>query len=197
MLRRIAILAVAAVSLLAITAGIAAGQGGEGRAAKAVLHDANGVKVGVVRFTESRGGVRVRVEVTGAGGRVPRVPRPRRRRVHRRPSPRRWGTSTRAGWATPGMPATCPSCSSTPTGRARRDSSATESRLADLVGRALIVHAGPDNYANIPTRYAAGGPDATTLATGDAGGRAACGVIERRAQGTTSRSRSAGRRSTS
>jgi Cu-Zn family superoxide dismutase len=51
--------------------------------------------------------------------------------------------------------------------------------LADIVGRALIVHAGPDNYANIPTRYAAGGPDAATLATGDAGGRAACGVIER------------------
>jgi Cu-Zn family superoxide dismutase len=51
--------------------------------------------------------------------------------------------------------------------------------LADVVGRALIVHAGPDNYANIPTRYAATGPDATTLATGDAGGRAACGVIRR------------------
>ena len=52
-------------------------------------------------------------------------------------------------------------------------------RLAEVIGRALIVHAGPDNYANIPTRYAAGGPDATTLATGDAGARAACGVIER------------------
>ena len=52
--------------------------------------------------------------------------------------------------------------------------------VADLVdpdGSALIVHALPDNYANIPTRYAAA-PDAMTLATGDAGGRLACGVIQ-------------------
>jgi superoxide dismutase, Cu-Zn family len=49
--------------------------------------------------------------------------------------------------------------------------------LFDADGSALIIHAGPDNYANVPTRYAAGGPDATTLGTGDAGGRAACGLI--------------------
>jgi Cu-Zn family superoxide dismutase len=50
----------------------------------------------------------------------------------------------------------------------------------DLQGLAVIVHAGPDNLANIPTRYAAAGvpgPDATTLGTGDAGGRFACGVV--------------------
>lgn len=41
--------------------------------------------------------------------------------------------------------------------------------------RAVIVHADPDNYANIPARY--GGPDVATLATGDAGARYACGVI--------------------
>ena len=50
--------------------------------------------------------------------------------------------------------------------------------VADVLGRAVIVHANPDNYANVPTRYAAGGPDATTLARGNAGGRIACGVIE-------------------
>jgi Cu-Zn family superoxide dismutase len=44
-------------------------------------------------------------------------------------------------------------------------------------GTALIVHAGPDNFANIPVRYAPA-PDATTLATGDAGARVACGVIQ-------------------
>ncbi len=52
--------------------------------------------------------------------------------------------------------------------------------LRDTDGSAVMVHAGRDNFANIPTRYTAGGvagPDATTLATGDAGGRVACGVI--------------------
>jgi Cu-Zn family superoxide dismutase len=44
-------------------------------------------------------------------------------------------------------------------------------------GRAVIVHAAPDNYGNIPSRYTAE-LDATTLATGDAGARIACGVIE-------------------
>lgn len=48
--------------------------------------------------------------------------------------------------------------------------------LFDTDGSALIVHANPDNFANIPTRYAAA-PDATTLSTGDAGSRVACGVI--------------------
>ena len=48
-------------------------------------------------------------------------------------------------------------------------------------GSAVMVHAGRDNFANIPERYSAGGvagPDATTLATGDAGSRIGCGVID-------------------
>ena len=48
-------------------------------------------------------------------------------------------------------------------------------------GKAIILHALADNCANIPTRYETGGvagPDATTLNTGDAGGRLACGVIQ-------------------
>jgi Cu-Zn family superoxide dismutase len=49
--------------------------------------------------------------------------------------------------------------------------------LLESGGRAVIVHEAPDNYGNIPARYA---PelDAMTLATGDAGARIACGVIE-------------------
>jgi Cu-Zn family superoxide dismutase len=53
----------------------------------------------------------------------------------------------------------------------------TVAELFDADGSAIIVHASPDNYANIPTRYAPA-PDQTTLNTGDAGGRLACGVIE-------------------
>jgi superoxide dismutase, Cu-Zn family len=50
-------------------------------------------------------------------------------------------------------------------------------------GVAIMIHEGPDNLANIPDRYTAEGadapgPDEDTLATGDAGGRAACGVLE-------------------
>jgi len=48
---------------------------------------------------------------------------------------------------------------------------------------AIIIHADADNFANIPpSRYqqingGAPGPDETTMATGDAGKRVACGVI--------------------
>lgn len=59
----------------------------------------------------------------------------------------------------------------------------TVNSLFDADGSAIIVHAAPDNLANIPTRYSAAGvpgPDAATLATGDAGGRTGCGVLTRR-----------------
>ncbi|BBY59067.1 superoxide dismutase[Cu-Zn] [Mycolicibacterium sarraceniae] len=50
-------------------------------------------------------------------------------------------------------------------------------------GTAIIIHADADNFANIPperyqqTNGGAPGPDETTMATGDAGKRVACGVI--------------------
>lgn len=52
--------------------------------------------------------------------------------------------------------------------------------LFDANGSAFILHANPDNYANIPTDRYDPDPDATTLATGDAGSRIACGVIQRK-----------------
>ena len=58
--------------------------------------------------------------------------------------------------------------------------------LADLTdddGSAVMVHASADNYANIPERYAPGGPDEMTLNTGDAGGRIACGPVEDSGEG--------------
>ena len=50
--------------------------------------------------------------------------------------------------------------------------------LFDADGSAFILHANADNYANIPTDRYDPDPDATTLATGDAGSRIACGVIK-------------------
>jgi Cu-Zn family superoxide dismutase len=67
--------------------------------------------------------------------------------------------------------------------------------LFDLNGSALIIHAGPDNFGNIPTRYVQQatlapvtdgtavtpsgvvGPDGTTLSNGDSGPRFACAVL--------------------
>jgi Cu-Zn family superoxide dismutase len=49
--------------------------------------------------------------------------------------------------------------------------------LFDEDGSAIIVHALPDNYANIPERY--GDVDQATLATGDSGDRIACGAIQK------------------
>ena len=54
--------------------------------------------------------------------------------------------------------------------------------LLDADGSAVILHAGRDNFANIPGTYSSGtppvpGPNTATNNTGDAGGRYACGVV--------------------
>jgi Cu-Zn family superoxide dismutase len=54
----------------------------------------------------------------------------------------------------------------------------TSDQLTDEDGSAVMVHAGRDNYAHVPERYASGGPDEMTRNTGDAGGRIACGPVE-------------------
>lgn len=57
----------------------------------------------------------------------------------------------------------------------------TLDELRDADGSAVMVHEGRDNFANIPDRYSVdgeSGPDRTTVDTGDAGTRAACGAID-------------------
>jgi Cu-Zn family superoxide dismutase len=58
----------------------------------------------------------------------------------------------------------------------------TKDDLLTGKGTAIVIHAGADNFGNIPAdRYTqvngAPGPDQTTMSTGDAGKRVACGVI--------------------
>ncbi|WP_168582455.1 superoxide dismutase family protein [Gephyromycinifex aptenodytis] len=51
--------------------------------------------------------------------------------------------------------------------------------LQDGDGTSVMIHSGSDNYANIPTRYAATGADEMTKKAGDGGERIACGVVEK------------------
>ncbi|RMI34355.1 superoxide dismutase[Cu-Zn] [Nocardia stercoris] len=66
-------------------------------------------------------------------------------------------------------------------GSAKLVTSTDSVSLDDIKGKALIIHANADDFGNIPTRYTqpggATGPDADSMATGDAGPRVACGVI--------------------
>jgi Cu-Zn family superoxide dismutase len=79
-------------------------------------------------------------------------------------------------------------------GRAWTRFSTDRFEIADLFdddGSAVIIHAGKDNYANIPATSPNGdkryhshledvfGPDSVTEATGDAGSRFACGIVKR------------------
>lgn len=178
MIRRFIVLAIAGLSLLVISAGIAAGHGDQRNKAKAVLHDVNGARVGVVKLTQVRGTVRVRVQIDGLAAGFHGF------HVHdvgdcTPPFTSALGHFNPAATGHPGHAADMPVLLVNANGTAETQFSSDRYRLADVIGRALIVHAGPDNYANIPTRYAAGGPDATTLGTGDAGARAACGVIKK------------------
>lgn len=59
----------------------------------------------------------------------------------------------------------------------------TVSDLLDGDGSAVIIHANPDNYANIPERY--GAVDEETLNAGDGGDRIACGVVQTIASAAT------------
>lgn len=50
--------------------------------------------------------------------------------------------------------------------------------LLDDDRSALIIHADPDNYANIPDRYDPEAPDQETRDTGDSHHRVGCGAVE-------------------
>ena len=53
----------------------------------------------------------------------------------------------------------------------------TEQDVLDADGTAVMVHAMPDNFGNVPDRYAPQGTDDATKKTGDAGSRIACAPL--------------------
>jgi Cu-Zn family superoxide dismutase len=180
------IVMMAALVALAVSGGLYLQAGGGnttaeagGEKARVNLRDATNLRVGVAKLTEEDGEVLVKVTTQGLtqgfhGFHVHAVG------VCEAPFTSAGGHFNLPGNTHPAhsgdMPVLLINVDGTGEARFKTDRFGIED-LFDADGSALIIHAGPDNYANIPTRYSATGPDATTLATGDAGGRVACGVV--------------------
>jgi Cu-Zn family superoxide dismutase len=161
---------------------------GDGWEARAVLRDASGMRVGTVRFEGDAHGTTVKVVVHGAkpgntyhglhihanDARQACIPPFTNVGGHWHADP----AGTSHGNHDGDLPSLLVQADETGSARSVTDRFAP----GELLGKAVILHAGPDNFANVPTRYTAAGtpgPDAMTLATGDSGGRLACGIIER------------------
>ena len=192
--RAAAAAAAAGTLAAAVAGGIATAQDGAPRAAAAVLRDVDGDIVGTVNFPAERGRLAVRADVTG------QTPGFHGFHLHTRGvcEPVSTGADGATGpflsagghMANPGenhgahagdLPPLRVGANGTTVQTASTDAATIAQLLADD-GTAVIVHADPDNLASIPPRYTAGGapgPDADTLRTGDAGGRVACGVVQR------------------
>jgi superoxide dismutase, Cu-Zn family len=183
----------AAAALMLLSTGFVAGQSPDPGSATAVLHDVDGIEVGTVTWTQADGGVSVAVTVQG-------LP-PGFHGFHVHTVGECIAPFTSAGVHLnpgetdhPGHAADQPVLLVNADGTGAASFVTDRYAVADLLGAAVIVHANPDNYANIPERYQAPGPsaspvasaeplmvpgpDAATLATGDSGPRIACGVIE-------------------
>lgn len=153
---------------------------GNGRVAWADMKDVQGAVVGSVRFTEMNGSVLVRAQIEKG-----LTPGFHGFHVHTAGKCDAPGFTTAGGHLnTSGATHSrhdgdMPSLLIHQDGTGSLDFETDTFTLSDLIdtdGSAVIVHAGADNFANIPTRYVSA-PDTTTLNTGDAGARALCGVV--------------------
>ncbi|MGH9212362.1 MAG: superoxide dismutase family protein [Acidimicrobiales bacterium] len=181
----LSLLGVLALVLLAVFPGSASGDSGRSTAS-ATLRDANGTVVGRVVFATAGDSVVVAARVDGAtpgfhGFHVHAVG------VCEAPFTTAGGhhnpTGADHGSHAGDMPLLLVQGDGATNAAAQTDRFTVDS-LFDADGSAVIVHVASDNYANVPTRYVStdtgvAGPDAATLATGDAGARFACGVITR------------------
>jgi Cu-Zn family superoxide dismutase len=183
---KLTIVMLVALGALAVAGGLYLQTGGgnttaeaRGANARVNLRDSAGSPVGVAKLTEENGEVLVRATTHGLtpgfhGFHVHAVG------VCEAPFTSAGGHLNLPGNTHPGhsgdMPVLLINADGSGEARFKTDRFGIDD-LFDADGSAVIIHAAPDNYANIPTRYSATGPDATTLATGDAGGRVACGVV--------------------
>ena len=176
---------------------------GAAAGARTTMLTADGARAGTVTFTEVPGGTEVDVQLTAvrqvAAGRFHGL------HVHANGDPANgdgctadpaaaastWFTAV-DGHLNEGAATHNDHKGDLPSVLVRKDGSArlrfTTDRFtpAEVVGKAVILHAAADNFGNIPTgtlgdQYKANGPEASskTAATGNAGDRMACGVISR------------------
>jgi Cu-Zn family superoxide dismutase len=181
---------VAAAALTAATLTSGGPASGNGWDAKAVLRDATGARVGTVRFEGDERGTAVRVVVDGITVGLDAF---HGLHLHANDTggPCVAGdpafTNVGAHWSPTGAvhghhEGDLPSLLVQADGTGSARSVTQRFDPGQLAGRAVILHAGPDNLANVPDRYSSGtpavpGPDSATRGTGDSGGRIACGII--------------------
>jgi Cu-Zn family superoxide dismutase len=162
------------------------------------LRDASGHEIGAVRFVDSRGATEVRVEMRRGGpaaadafhgfhihanadaaGCVADAAQPSNT----------WFTSAGGHWKSGDQThgqhvGDMPSVFVNANGSVQARFTVSRIPLDELAGKAVVLHAGPDNFGNVPLggaidQYTANGAEATakTQNTGNAGDRIACGVI--------------------
>ncbi len=199
--KRLLSLACGAVIVTGLVAVTVNDVGARTRTAKATLATAAGIKVGSVEFSTDRGHTEVRVRIFGAPG----VDAFHGFHVHANDvvSPTNgegciadpaaasstWFVSA-DGHYNPTAQTHAHHVGDMPVVYVNADGSVdTRFRidripLGDLQNKVVILHAGPDNYANIPlgtgaSQYTENSPDASTATgrTGNAGDRLLCGVI--------------------
>jgi len=175
-----------ALTLNAPIVGIAA----EAAQARAVLNDAAGAAAGVVTFSQRADGVHVHVRASGL------APGFHGFHVHDVGTCTAPAFTSAGGHYNPAAATHGGHAGDQPVLLVRGDGTVDETftlttyTVAELLAAdvAAVVHAGADNYANIPTRYGydadangtidGTGPDpATTAKTGDAGARKLCGAV--------------------
>jgi superoxide dismutase, Cu-Zn family len=188
------------VAVVAVVGGVVAAStaGANTRSAKATLRDASGQEIGTVKFADAGGSTEVRVEVrrgsavvgdafhgfhihanADSAGCVADATQPSNT----------WFTAVGGHWKS-GTQTHGQHVGDMPSVFVNADGGVvtrfTISRipLGELDGKAVVLHAGADNFGNVPLgaaadQYAANAADATTKTqnTGNAGDRIACGVI--------------------